>query len=162
MELNNFLIGVFSSIVASLVVWLFISYLYPMWQARTNTESIDGTWHIHANDENGTIEGNLVINQTGTKIKAHLQMNRKNREFYYSGVYLSQQLLLTFHEKGRENWIIGAFLLVHQPSDKMIGKTLFWDFDDHDLRVDKYVAIKIGGIYQSKVENHKSLSDGKR
>ena len=136
----KFLLGVASSVTATAVAWAFAHYFLPLLQAwRSSTESIAGSWFIF-DAATGREEGVLRIRQFGTRAAGRLHLKRTARDYLYSGVYLSQQLLLTFREEERGTWIIGAFLLRHRADGTMVGRTLFWHHDEGEFHCNSYNA----------------------
>jgi hypothetical protein len=138
--IKDVIIAVVSSLITTLLGWLFISYVKPLIEAwRTRPESISGSWNVLL-PTTETSEGILVIKQFGTRISAHLHLRRQGKDFDYSGVFLSQQLLLTFRDREHGSWMIGTFILRLRTDGTMLGRTLYWHHDHNEFQCNEYLV----------------------
>ncbi|WP_414161537.1 hypothetical protein ACMGG9_15355 [Serratia sp. BNK-10] len=131
----NFLLGVFSSIIATGVIVFFGKFLWPNFKDRClyHGVRVTGSWDVYEvrNGEDvksGKIElkqqGRLI---NGTSIRTKTRDGRDSeRKFNYSGSISGHQMTLIFDDLQGKNFDTGTYVFIVQNDSKtMIGMTTF-------------------------------------
>jgi len=147
--IKDVMIGGVSSLLTVFIILVAKSYVIPkVLGFLQRAPQITGVWEIlefnpTGNPKLGSKIGLLTIKQLGVRIKATVLLFDKNREFKYAGHFYSGQLVMTFEEKHKEGYNVGAFVLKYSPDgNEMEGSTLFWHNKKNDMVCNKYKVKK--------------------
>lgn len=141
-----------SEILTGLIVFclslLIEHYLLPALKGlRERVSDVSGHWRIYfPGIADMTPGGTMNIKQWGVKIKATCTLitNEKgvstHRFFHYKGFIHSGQIVLSFKEEKREDFIVGAMVLkLTGDVNAMKGKTLFWHHSADEFVINDFV-----------------------
>ena len=133
--MDNFLIGVASSLTAAFVAWLAVKCGWPAFQDRVLYKGIRvaGTWNI-VEERNGrrVTVGQIEIRQrgrtlTGTSLRSKKRDGtRSNRKFQYTGHIDGQQVTMLFEDQSGVGFDAGSYVFaVQNDGVTMVGMATF-------------------------------------
>jgi hypothetical protein len=123
--MEQFILGVATSICATSIIAFFVKYLDPRVRAYIQrTPAIGGKWWLMRTDDEDDKEV-LTIKQRGVRVTAVLTHPNAECVFEYKGSFYSGQLVLTFEEKEKEGFAVGAMVFKFlADGQKMVGRSL--------------------------------------
>ena len=142
--MNNWLIGIASSLTASVIAvfaaFILRTSIIPRLRGIfLKTPDIEGSWEGYEPDSDWPDEkvSSLQIKQKGTKISASIVRRGKSgneRHFKYDGFITSGQLVLNFEEPDGAGYIVGAMVLVLSSNrQKLTGRTTYFHHDRNEV-----------------------------
>ena len=142
--MEQFILGVATSICAASIIAFFVKYVDPRARAYLQrTPAIGGKWRLVRTDDEDD-RGILTIKQRGVRVTAILTHPSAERVFEYKGSFYSGQLVLTFEEKGKEGFAVGAMVFKFlADGQKMVGRSLYWHNDRAEFISNNYEAQRI-------------------
>ena len=130
----NFILGIISGLVASLLVWLFAKVLLPYLQDKIyGGLCIDGNWTIYET-RGGTEKdvGSLALRQSGYRLKGTSrrtqtrQGDKSDRRFKYKGRVAGDQVTLLFEDARGRDFDAGTYVFrVQNDGVTMVGMATF-------------------------------------
>lgn len=121
--MENFVIGVISSLSATLIVFLLAKFAWPILRDKLFYTGIriNGSWVIYENRNGEEIQsGKIKLDQKGRKISGESTRSitrdgkQSNREFIYKGSISGNQLTLLFEDKKGLGFDNGTYVFIIQ------------------------------------------------
>lgn len=153
MEMNNFLIGVFSSLTATVVFAFLIKWAWPNFKDKCLYDGIriDGSWDItEFRNEKQVKVGQLVLKQTGRHLSGSSTRSisrdgkTSNRSFTYKGAIYGHQVTLLFEDKKGIGFDSGTYVFTVQNDGKtMIGMATFHGKPENSIVSEERILTKV-------------------
>lgn len=131
----GFLMGALSSIVATFVVFLLRSWIWPSLKDKCFYEGVRvaGEWDVYeVRNGKDVHSGRIKIQQLGCVIKGESTRTKtrdgrnSERKFHYSGLIRGHQITLTFEDAKGKGFDTGSYIFIVQNDSKsMVGMTTF-------------------------------------
>lgn len=149
----SFLLGVLSSIVATVIIYLVVKVALPNLKDKWlyNGVRVSGTWDVYEERngikiKSGTLELTQlgrIINGTSTRTKTR-GGNESQRKFNYFGSISAHQMTLIFDDVKGKNFDTGSYVFIIQNDCKtMVGMTTFHGKPENKIVAEQRTLIKV-------------------
>ncbi|MGP2415842.1 hypothetical protein ACTUSQ_16955 [Pantoea ananatis] len=149
----SFLLGVISSIVATVIIYLTVKVALPNLKDKWlyNGVRVSGTWDVYEERngmkiKSGTLELTQlgrIINGTSTRTKTR-DGNESQRRFNYFGSISAHQMTLIFDDVKGKNFDTGSYVFIIQNDCKtMVGMTTFHGKPENKIVAEQRTLIKV-------------------
>lgn len=149
----NFIAGVASSLIATLLIYLVKRHLWPAFSNSVLYRGIrvDGAWEIFDQKDNAQrLVGKIRLEQTGRLITGESARSltrdgkSSNRRFLYSGSIHGNQVTLTFEDRKGIGFDVGSYLfIVQNDGNTMIGMATFHGKSENSIVAEKRILTKV-------------------
>ncbi|WP_428239504.1 hypothetical protein [Gynuella sp.] len=148
----NFLLGVISSLVATLIYIVTVKWIVPSFINKFLYDgiTISGSWDVYElQDYKKVKSGRLELEQkgrivTGTSIRKVTRDGKEsNRKFIYHGSISGHQLTLMFEDANGKGFDTGSYIfIVENNLKKMVGRNTFHGKRENEIVSEKRFLVK--------------------